>query len=58
MNFKTEKFYGQLGRWLFPRRQDWQQRQGARILVLTVAYSLILGLAMGALIRLAYDHKR
>ena len=53
-----QKFYDQLGRRLFPRRQDWAQRQGARILVFTVGFSLILGLVMGEVIRIMYDHKR
>jgi hypothetical protein len=50
--------YGWLGRRLFPRRQDWQQRQDAKILLHTVAFSLALGLVIAEMICLAYDHKR
>jgi len=50
--------YGWLGRRLFPRRQEWQQRQDAQILLHTVAFSLALGLVMAELIRFAYDHRR
>ena len=50
--------YDQLGRLLFPRRQKWQQRQTAKLMVHTVAYSLVLGLAMAAVIYLMYSHRK
>jgi len=58
MNFRMQMIYGWLGRRLFPRRQEWQQRQDAQILLHTVAFSLALGLVMAELIRFAYDHRR
>ena len=50
--------YDQLGRLLFRRRQKWQQRLNAKILVHTVVYSLVLGLAMAAVIYLMYNHRK
>ncbi len=41
-----ELLYNLLGRLLFPRRQNWEQRKSAKILVLTVAFSLALGLVL------------
>lgn len=58
MNFQMQRIYDWLGRRLFPRRQDWQQRQDAKILAHTVAFSLTLGVVMAELIRYAYNHKR
>ena len=58
MNFQMQRIYDWLGRRLFPRRQEWQQRQDAQILAHTVAFSLALGLVMAELIRYAYGHER
>jgi hypothetical protein len=58
MNLRRQRIYEWLGRRLFPRRQDWQQRQDAKILAHTVAFSLTLGVVMAELIRYAYNHKR
>ena len=46
------RLYDLLGRWLFPRQQSWQQRKSARTLVLTVAFTLAIGLVMAEAIRL------
>ena len=50
--------YDQLGRLLFRRRQRWQQRQHAKLLVHTVAFSLILGVIVAAVIYLMYNHRK
>lgn len=53
-----QTLFNLLGRWLFPRQQDWEQRKSARILVFTVVFALALGLAVATLIRLLYYHKK
>jgi hypothetical protein len=50
--------YDLLGRLLFPREQSWSQRRKAKTLVLTVAFTLALGLIMAAAIRMMYYHKK
>jgi hypothetical protein len=49
-----ESFYDWLGRRLFPCRQDWEQRKSAKTLVLTIAFSVGLGLALAEVIRMIY----
>lgn len=49
-----QMFYHLLGRLLFPRRQNWEQRKNARDMVFTVAFSLAFGLVMAVVIRTAY----
>ena len=51
-------FYDLIGRLLFPRSQDWEQRKNAKILVLTVAFTLALGVVVAKVIRIAYNHQR
>ena len=53
-----QRFYDLLGRMIFPRQQDWEQRKNAKILVFTVTFALALGFIMAAMIRLMYDHKK
>lgn len=53
-----QMIYNLLGRLLFPRRQDWDQRKSAKILVLTVAFALTLGLVLAAVIRMMYYHRK
>ena len=53
-----ERFYGLLGRWLFPRRQVWNQRKSAKTLALSVAFVLAVGLALAFAVRLIYDHTK
>ena len=50
--------YDWLGQLLFRNRQKWQQRQNAKILVYTVSFSLIFGLAMAAVIFMIYYHRK
>jgi len=42
----------------FSHQQDWEQRKSAKILVLTVMFALAMGLALAAVIRLMYYHKK
>ena len=50
--------YHILGRWCFSHQQDWEQRKNAKIMVFTVAFALALGLALAAVIRVMYYHKK
>ena len=47
-----------LGRWLFPRQQEWEQRKSAKTLVLTLGFALTLGIIVAETLRLMYDHKK
>ncbi len=47
-----------LGRWLFPRQQEWEQRKRAKTLVLTLSFAFTLGLIIAEALRLMYDHKK
>jgi hypothetical protein len=53
-----QRIYDLLGRWLFPRRQVWDQRKSAKILVLTVTFSLAMGLALAFMVRMMYYHTK
>jgi hypothetical protein len=53
-----QRFYDLLGRVIFRRQQDWEQRKNAKILVFTVAFGLALGFITAEMIRLMYDHKK
>jgi hypothetical protein len=50
--------YDLLGRVLFPRQQAWAQRRHAKTLVLTVAFTLGLGLILAKVLRMMYNHQR
>jgi hypothetical protein len=52
------RFYDFLGRLLFPRRQDWEQRRHARTFVFTVAFTLVFSLVMVEFIHLIYNHEK
>jgi hypothetical protein len=47
-----------VGRFLFPRQQDWEQRKNAKILILTIAFALALGLSLAMVIRMIYSRER
>ena len=51
-------FYELLGRWLFPRRQIWDQRKSAKTLVLTVVFAMAMGLVLAFVVRLMYYHTK
>jgi hypothetical protein len=53
-----QRLYQFLGRRLFPRRQTWQQRLQAKIVVHTVVFSVALGLALAEVMRLMYYHRK
>ncbi|MDR3458207.1 MAG: hypothetical protein P4N60_12225 [Verrucomicrobiae bacterium] len=53
-----QAIYNLLGKWCFSRQQDWEQRKNAKILVFTVVFALAMGLALAAIIRLMYYHKK
>ena len=53
-----QKLYDVLGRLLFPRRQIWDQRKSAKTLVLTVAFSLAMGLILAVVVRMMYYHTK
>ena len=50
--------YNLLGRLCFSHQQGWEQRKSAKILVFTVAFAIASGLALAALLRLFYYHKK
>ncbi len=52
------KLFDWLGRRLYPRRQDWEQRKLAQIMMGTLAFTLTLGLVMAALMRMMYNHEK
>jgi len=54
----VQTIFDLLGRWLFPRRQIWDQRKSAKTLVLTVAFSLAMGLILAELVRMMYYHTK
>jgi hypothetical protein len=56
--FKMQLLYDLLGRVLFPRQQAWAQRRHAKTLVLTVAFTLGLGLILAKVLRMMYNHQR
>ena len=51
-----EKIYAIVGRWCFPRQQDWEQRRSAKTIVWTVVFTLMLGLALAKILRMI-DHQ-
>lgn len=50
--------YNLVGWLLFRRQQDWEQRKNGKILVLTVAFSLTLGLMLAEVLRFMAHHRR
>ncbi len=53
-----QTLYILVGRFLFPRQQDWERRKNAKIFILTIAFALALGLALAMVIRMIYSHER
>jgi hypothetical protein len=53
-----QTLYILVGRCLFPRQQDWEQRKNAKIFVFTIAFALTLGLALALVIRMIYSRER
>jgi hypothetical protein len=53
-----QTLYILVGRFLFPRQQDWERRKNAKIFILTIAFALTLGLALAMVIRMIYSHER
>jgi hypothetical protein len=53
-----QAIYNLLGRLCFPRRQNWEQQRSAKIMLLTVAFALALGVTVAAVIRTMYYHKK
>ena len=53
-----QNLYDFVGRWLFSRQQDWEQRKSAKTLVLTVAFTLVFGAFMAEAIRMMYNHQK
>jgi hypothetical protein len=51
-----QKFYDLLGRLLFPRQQGWERRKGAKAMLFTVVFSLVFGLIVAEVMRVAYHH--
>ena len=51
-----EKIYAIVGRWCFPRQQDWEQRRSAKTIVWTVVFTVMLGLALAKILRMI-DHQ-
>ena len=51
-------FYQLIGRLVYPRQQNWAQRKNAKILVLTVAFTLMLGCVMAKLFHIIYNHQK
>lgn len=56
--FVMEMIYTLLGRLLFPRQQDWQQRKNAKTLLLTAVVAVVLSLALAEVMRMIYIHER
>jgi hypothetical protein len=54
----VQNIYDLVGRWVFPRRQAWDQRKSAKTLVLTVGFALAMGLVLAMVVLMMYDHKR
>jgi hypothetical protein len=53
-----QNLYDLLGRLLFPRRQGWERRKSAKAMFYTVVFSLLFGLAMAEVMRMALRHGR
>ncbi len=53
-----QNLYRLLGRCLFSRCQDWEQRKNAKTLVFTVAFTLMHGLIMAKIIHIIYNHQK
>ena len=54
MDLFIDKCFALVGRVIFPRRQQWEQRRGAKILFGVLAFSLLLGLIVAKLIKMIY----
>jgi hypothetical protein len=55
---KMQTLYIWVGRFLFPRQQDWERRKNAKIFILTIAFALALGLALAMVLRMIYSRER
>ena len=50
--------YSLIGRLFYPRQQSWAQRKYAKILVLTVAFTLTLNFVMVKIFHIIYNHQK
>ena len=55
MDLFFDKCFALLGRIIFPRRQAWEQRRGAKIMSGVIAFALVLGLVVVTLIKMIYN---
>ena len=55
MDFFSDKCFALLGRIIFPRRQPWEQRRGAKIMSGVIAFAFVLGTVVMVLIKLIYN---
>lgn len=54
MDFFFERCFALVGRIIFPRRQEWEQRRNAKILFGVLAFSLLLGFVVAKIIKMIY----
>jgi hypothetical protein len=47
-----------LGRFLFPKKQDWEQARATKTLILVLGFSLVLAVAVAKVIRMMYNHSK
>ena len=55
MDFFSDKLFSLLGRIIFPRREPWQQRRGAKIMFGVIAFALALSAVVLFLIYSIYN---
>ena len=56
--FLMQQIYNLVGWLVFGRQQVWEQRKNGKILVLTVAFSLALGLVLAEALRMMSHHRK
>ena len=55
MDLFSDKLFSLLGRIIFPRREPWQQRRGAKIMFGVIAFALLLSGVVLTLIYMIYN---
>jgi hypothetical protein len=50
--------YRLIGHLFYSRQQNWERRKNAKILLHTLAFTVMLGIIVAKIIRLIYNHQK
>jgi hypothetical protein len=58
LKYLMQLIYRLLGRLFFSRHQPWEQERNIKTMLITIAFALLLGLAISKGIHMLYNHQK